>query len=48
MSAKGMQAAMNANGYVTQHFMLMRIVDGKIAREQDVMRTLPTGTNRIY
>jgi hypothetical protein len=48
MSAKGMQAAMAGGGYVVSHFMLMRIVDGKIAREQDVMRVVPTGTNRIF
>jgi hypothetical protein len=48
MSMKGMQAAMAGGGYVTAHYMLMRIVDGKIAREQDVMRTALTGTNRIF
>jgi len=48
MSTKGMQAAMAGNGYTTVHFMLMRIVDGKITREQDVMHTVPYETSRIF
>ncbi|MFT3905921.1 MAG: hypothetical protein QM718_06425 [Steroidobacteraceae bacterium] len=48
MSPAGMRTAMAGGGYVIQHFMLMRIVDGKIAREQDVMRQLPTGAQRLF
>lgn len=48
MSAAGMRAAMSGQPYVTAHYMLMRIVDGRIAREQDVMRVLPESTGRIF
>lgn len=48
MSTKGMQLAMSGQGYSIAHFMLMRVVDGKIAREQDVMRILPEGAQRIF
>ncbi|MGC3980398.1 MAG: hypothetical protein QM808_03975 [Steroidobacteraceae bacterium] len=48
MSTKGMQQAMSGQGYSMAHFMLMRVVDGKITREQDVMRTLPENASRIF
>ncbi len=43
MSALGMSKVMGQS-YTTQHFEVMRIVGGKIAREQDVMRILPLNT----
>lgn len=48
MSRAGMQAAMSGQPYSMAHFEVMRIVGGKIAREQDVMRLLTADAKRPF
>lgn len=47
MSQAGMRASM-AGPHVMVHYEVMRIVDGKIAREQDLMHQLPEGAKRTF
>lgn len=44
----GIRATMAGTPHTMAHFMVMRIVGGKIAREQEVMRRLPAGANRTF
>ncbi|MGC3982437.1 MAG: hypothetical protein QM808_14400 [Steroidobacteraceae bacterium] len=48
MSPIGMQRSMAGEAHTMVHFEVMRIVDGKIAREQDVMRMLPAEIKRMF
>lgn len=48
LSPPGMQAAMSGKPYEMAHFEVMRIVGGRITREQDVMRILPDNTVRPF
>lgn len=47
MSRTGMMQVMGKS-YTTDHFEVMRIVDGKITREQDVMHILPLNTPGVF
>jgi hypothetical protein len=48
MSMVGMRASMAGTPHTMVHFDVMRIVGGKIAREQDVMRMLPEAAKRQF
>jgi len=41
-------SSMGGGQNTTAHFQVVRIVDGKITREQDVMHNLPMGSKRIF
>jgi hypothetical protein len=48
MSQTGMQRSMAGEPHTMVHFEVMRIVGGKIAREQDVMHQLSAQAKRIF
>jgi hypothetical protein len=48
MSMAGMRASMAGTPHTMLHFEVMRIVGGKIAREQDVMHMLPEAAKRQF
>lgn len=48
ISMTAMRAAMGGPPQTMAHFLLMRIVDGKITREQDVMHALPANAQRAF
>lgn len=48
MSMAGMRTAMSGKPSTMAHFLVMRIIDGKIARQQDVVRAVPEGAKRLF
>lgn len=48
MSDAGMRTAMAGTPYTMAHFEVMRVVGGKITREQDVMRVVPDNAKRPF